>query len=110
MAKIQHIRMKGDKILATFEISEDEYKLIKPRSRRVLFASLDMLGEILTTGTLGNSNRVMLPNKVLNKHGIERLVKKARSNIFSTVDGKYLVVELQKNGIGVEFEEEGKNE
>jgi hypothetical protein len=103
MAKIQHIRMKGDKILATFEITEDEYKMIKPRSRRVIFASLDMLDEVLTTGTLGNSNRVMLPNKVLIKHGIQKLVKKARSNIFETLDGKYLVVELEKNSIGVDF-------
>jgi|SRR3989344_3925137 len=101
MAKVHNMRVKNDKILVTFEISDEEYRLIRPRSKRVVILPVDALDDTLTTGRLGNSNRIMLPTKILSRYKINELVKKAPSRIFETFEGKYLIIELEKGGIGV---------
>lgn len=103
MADIRTIDMKNDKIFVTFEISEEEYKSLKPKPRQLLIVPTDSnaLDETLTTGKLGNSNRIMLPNKILKKYRIKKLLKKVPSKVFECNGNKILVIKLEKSDIGI---------
>ena len=103
MAKIQSIDLKDDGILVILKISEKEYELFKPKSREFLIIPTDenALDETLTTGKLGNSNRIMLPNKILKKYGIKKLIKKVSSKIFDSNGDKFLVIKLEKSKVGI---------
>lgn len=103
MARIQSIDMKNEGILVTLKISEQEYEFLKPKSREFLIIPTDedALDETLTTGKLGNSNRIMLPNKILKKYGIKKLLKKASSKIFDYDGDKLLVIKLEESKVGV---------
>jgi hypothetical protein len=109
MAKIQTIDMKRDGILVTLKISEKEYEFLKPKSRDFLIVPTDndALDENLTTGKLGNSNRIMLPNKILKKYEIKKLLKKVPSRIFVSNGNKFLVIKLEGSDIGIPVFEEG---
>ena len=69
MAAIKSLEF-GDEILATFSISEKEYDLLKRSGENlvILPARPNLLDEVLTTGRLGNGNRIMLPMKILRAH------------------------------------------
>lgn len=103
MAKIQIIDMKNDGILVTLKISEEEYEFLKPKSREFLIIPIDedTLDETLTTGKLGNSNRIMLPNKILKKYEIKKLLKKVSSKIFNSNGDKLLVIKLEESKVGM---------
>jgi len=103
MARIQSIDLKNDGILVTLKISEKEYESLKPKSREFLIIPTDedTLDETLTTGKLGNSNRIMLPNKILNKYRIKKLIKKVSSKIFDSNGDKFLVIKLEKSKVGI---------
>jgi translation initiation factor 6 (eIF-6) len=103
MAKIQTIDMKNDGILVTLKISEEEYEFLKPKSREFLIIPIDedTLDETLTTGKLGNSNRIMLPNKILKKYEIKKLLKKVSSKIFNSKGDKLLVIKLEESKVGM---------
>ena len=66
----------------------------------------ESLNEKLTTGKLGNSNRIMLPNKILKKYGIKKLSKKVPSKIFEYNGNKLLVIKLEESKIGIPVFEE----
>lgn len=109
MARIQTIDMKRDGILVTLKISEKEYEFLKPKSKNFLIipSDNDALDETLTTGKLGNSNRIMLPNKILKKYEIKKLLKKVSSRIFESNGNKFLVIRLEGADIGIPVFEEG---
>jgi len=94
MANLLNIDLKKNTALVTLELTEEEYHNIKSQ-RNLLVVPINALSDFLTTGRLGNSNRVMLPNKILKKGGIETLRKKVPSNIFKTKNGKFLVIQLE---------------
>jgi len=100
---IQTIDIKIDGILVTFKISEKEYESLKPKSREFLISPTDInaLDETLTTGKLGNSNRIMLPNKILKKYEIKELLKKVSSKIFESNGNKFLVIKLEESKLGI---------
>ena len=109
MASIKTIDMNGKDILVTLKISEEEYELLKPKMKNLMIIPVetDALNERLTTGKLGNSNRIMLPNKILKKFGIKKLPKKAPSHIFESNGDKILVIKLEESKVGIPiFEEE----
>jgi hypothetical protein len=83
------------------ELSHDEYSAIKSRHRNLILIPSDSMEDTLTTGTLGNGNRIMLPNKILKKHKIEKLRKKVRSSIIEIDDNKFLIIELEKADMGI---------
>lgn len=99
MADIQSIDMKSDKIFVNLNLTKDEYKLLKQTTKRLLLlpSSTTVLSELLTTGKLGNSNRIMLPNKILRKNKITRLLKKVPAQIFDFNDEKFLLIKLQES-------------
>ena len=81
MADIDSIDMKNDKILVNLKLTKDEYKLLKQSTKRLLLLPTEpnILDELLTTGKLGNSNRIMLPNKILHRHNVTKLLKRVPS-------------------------------
>lgn len=101
MAKILSVDMKGGKILLNLDISKDEYRILDSATKDILVLSTETLSESLTTGKLGHSNRIMLPKKVLKKHGVDLLPKKVPADIFSLIDTKFLLIKLDDKKIGV---------
>jgi hypothetical protein len=94
MANINSIKFKDRKIFLNIGISREEYTSLTDEKNLMIFpaSSFDMM---LVTGTLGNSNRIMLPNKILKRNNIEKLVKNAPSKIVKTKKGKYLIIQLE---------------
>jgi len=103
MANIRSINMKNNEIILNVLVSEDEYGLLNDTKDMVIVP--EKFDESLTTGKLGNSNRIMLPKKILKKHKIE-LKGKVPARIFDLNGKKFLLIKLDEKMIGVpEFEE-----
>lgn len=102
MADIETINMKNSKIMVNLSLTKDEYKLLKQSTKRLLLlpSSITILSELLTTGKLGNSNRIMLPKKILSKNKITKLIKKVPAQVFDFDDEKFLLIKLQESKIG----------
>lgn len=94
MAELINIDFKTNKITLTLELSADEHQVIQ-HHREMLVAPITSFTDTLTTGTLGNSNRIMLPNKILKKNGMIILNKKVPCSILKANKGKYLLIELE---------------
>ena len=109
MATIKTIDMNGNDILLTLKISEEEYDLLKSKIKNLMVVPIDtnLLNDELTTGKLGNSNRIMLPNKILKKYEIKKLLKKVPSKIFECDGNKLLVIKLEESKIGIPVFKEG---
>ena len=108
MADIQNINMRTGDIIVELRISNEEYELLKLKNRNLLLVPTDseVLNIALTTGKLGNSNRIMLPKRVLEEHRIAHLRKKVPAKVFEVDGDKYLVIQLVKSKVGIpEFEE-----
>ena len=102
----------GDEILATFSISEKEYDLLKQSEKDmvILPTRSDILDEVLTTGRLGNGNRIMLPMKILKAHNVKKLLKNVPAKIFEVDDSKFLLIRLEEPRPGIPVFNEDKNE
>ena len=111
MATIKSIEF-GDEILATFSISEQEDNVLKQSEKKmvILPSSSDILDEVLTTGRLGNGNRIMLPMKILKRHNIKKLLKNVPAKIFEVDDSKFLLIRLEESMPGVPVFKEDENE
>ncbi len=112
MADIKSIDMDGDNTYVTFKVSESEYQILKLSRKDLVILPTDdkILNERLTTGKLGNGNRIMMPNKLLERHEIEKLIKKVPAKIFHVNDSKYLLIKLEEHKKAVPVFEEMKNE
>ncbi len=103
MAEICSIKMDDGNILVNLHISKSEYDLLGNYTRDLLLlpTHMDFLNRQLTTGKLGNSNRIMLPKKILKKFEIVKLEKKIASKTFRVNDEIYLLIKLKKSTIGI---------
>ncbi len=109
MAEIKSIDIKNKKKTVTLEISDEEYSLLSNNTQNpiVLPADRDSLNKTLTTGKLGNSNRIMLPKKILEREGISHIDKKVPAQIFKTGGDAFLLIKIKKSDIGIpKFSEE----
>jgi hypothetical protein len=109
MAEIKTIDMTNSKIDVKLSISRDEYKILKHHMTDlvILPCGSESLVHRLTTGKLGNSNRIMLPKKLLESFRIRSLDKKVPTNIFIIDDDAYLLIKIKKSEFGIpKFEEE----
>jgi len=109
MAEIRSINIEHDGISLNLRISESEYSLLTSSRRDILLLPADpsVLEELLTTGKLGNGNRIMLPNKVMKKYHVKKLHKKVPARIFEINGGRFLLIKLEEHRPGVPvFEEE----
>lgn len=103
MANINFIDMKTGEIQVNLKVSESEYSILKQARENILLLPGDSetLEETLTTGKLGNGNRIMLPNKILGRHGIEKLRKKIPAGIFDINGDKFMLIKLEESKLGV---------
>jgi hypothetical protein len=111
MADISNIEMRNGSIIISLDVSKDEYDVLKNETKDLMIipTNQDIFSDELTTGTLGNSNRIMLPNKILKTHEIKSLHKKVPFAIFEIKEDKYLVIELQKKRVGIPRFEDGQD-
>ena len=89
MASIESFSIKKNKVIINLKASKEEFKLLNHEFNELLIlpTNENVLNQILTTGRLGNGNRIMIPKKFLNKRGVKNLEKKVNSQIFR-IDGK----------------------
>lgn len=97
----------GDDILVTLKMTKKEYDAIGPDVHDLLVFPANGFNRILTTGTLGNGNRIMVPGKYLKNNNIHSLKKNVRSSIANLGDRKFLIIELVRKGSGVPVFGEG---
>jgi len=110
MAEINSIDINNDDIVVNLKISKDEYGILQHKTDDLLLlpASSDSLDVRLTTGKLGNSNRVMLPKKLLGLYDIKEIVKKVPAKCFKIDDEVFLLVKLKKSTLGIPVFDEVK--
>ncbi len=103
MAEISSIDMKKGDIIVNLKVSEEEYRLLGNNTSNLLLlpTSSNFLDRPLTTGKLGNSNRIMLPKKILEKFEIRELVKKVPAKTFHVGDEVFLFIKLKKSNLGI---------
>lgn len=103
MAEIRSIDIRKGNILVNLKISKDEYELLSQETRNLLLlpSNSSILNNHLTTGKLGNSNRIMLPKKILDRYEIRDLDKKAPAKAFKIEDEVFLLIKLKKSTFGI---------
>jgi hypothetical protein len=107
MAEIKTISIEDDTISVNLNVSKEEYNLLKEDTKNLVVLPTAKLNELLTTGTIGNSNRIMLPNKLLRKNSIKKLLKHVNARIFEVNAKKLLLIKLEDIRPGVpQFEED----
>lgn len=95
----------NDDILMILKLTGDERKRLAGSRYVLVFPADGELPETLTVGKLGNSNRVMVPKKLMKKYGISSLPRKAPAGLFESGGEKFLVVRLQESGRVPKFAE-----
>ncbi|UCC91808.1 MAG: hypothetical protein JSV39_00865, partial [Candidatus Aenigmatarchaeota archaeon] len=95
------IDIKKNKIMVNLKVSKSEYELLGHNTSNLLLlpTNLEFLNRPLTTGKLGNSNRVMLPKKILERYEIKILEKKVPARAFGVHDEIFLLIRLKKSGL-----------
>jgi hypothetical protein len=103
MAEINKIEIKDGNILVNLKINKSEYELLGNKVSDILLAPKtdDFFNLLLTTGRLGNSNRVMIPKKILEKFEIKEMEKKVRAKAFKIDDEVFLVIKLKRAAFGI---------
>lgn len=103
MANIVSINVRERNIFVELKVNDAECKLLQSASYDILLVPTDkeVLSDTLTTGTLGNSYRIMLPKKILRKFNIKEVMRRAPCSVFDFNKSKYLVVRLEDKTLGV---------
>ena len=105
MAKILNVDLSMGKKMLQVELTDLEYELIAPQTDNLLLLPTDAthMAETLSTGDLGNSNRIMVPHGLLRRFDVPPLRDLGRvpAAIFNTGTGTYLLVDLSGSRVGV---------
>lgn len=96
MAEIKTINFETDEILINLKLTKQEYLQLQSSTKNLIVLPTDsnVLSDTLTTGKLGNGNRIMVPGKLLKNEGMDELIKKVKSKIFNVNNEKYLLIKL----------------
>ncbi len=97
MAELKTINLEAEKIYVTLAVTKQEYDLLKEDTKNLVVLPAAKLNEVLTTGRIGNGNRIMLPNKVLKRNEIKELFKHVNARIFDADSKKLLLIKLEDN-------------
>ncbi len=101
MAEIKSIDIGNSDIDIHLSISHEEYQMLRQETKNILLLPARSLNKILTTGKLGNSNRIMVPKKILKPLKIDGLDKKIPAAIFN-IEGKiFLLARITDTGKGI---------
>jgi hypothetical protein len=103
MADIRNIAMENGEILINLRVSREEHELLKQNTENILLIPSDQeaFNHTLTTGKLGNSNRIMMPKRILEKGGVSVLEKKVPAMLFRNAGSVYMLLELRKSMLGI---------
>ncbi|MBN2043110.1 MAG: hypothetical protein JW754_04875 [Candidatus Aenigmarchaeota archaeon] len=103
MASVHFIDVKDGEIYVNLKLSKKEYKILGQETDNliVLPTSNRVLDHELTTGKLGNSNRLMLPKKMLIKERVMVLEKRVRGNLFDINNDVFLLVKIKESMVGI---------
>ncbi|MCX6814367.1 MAG: hypothetical protein NTY20_01815 [Candidatus Aenigmarchaeota archaeon] len=105
MADVSSIDMKKDEIILSLKISKEEYEFLKQATADLMVVPVSpkFMNNLLTTGKLGNSNRLMLPKKILDKLDVKKMDRKVPGRIFRMQGNVYLLTRLhgKRNGVPV---------
>ncbi|MCJ7816255.1 MAG: hypothetical protein MUP55_00195 [Candidatus Aenigmarchaeota archaeon] len=105
MADVNSIEMKKDEIILSLKISKEEYEFLKQATADLMVVPIShkFMNNLLTTGKLGNSNRLMLPKKILDKLDVKKMDRKVPGRIFRMQGNVYLLTRLhgKRNGVPV---------
>ncbi len=102
MAEIQSIEMQGNEAVITLRMSREEYGILGQSTKNLLLLPVgNSLKSTLTTGKLGNSNRIMLPKKALEAHGVGELEKKVPYRMFNLDGDVFLLIRLKRSMLGI---------
>lgn len=93
--------MGKEKIRVTLRVNKEEYENLQQNTKSLVLLPTHAFETELTTGKLGNSNRIMLPNKLLTRHAINSLLKKVPAKFFTLNHEKYLLLKLQEKKRGI---------
>lgn len=107
MSLLRKIELEKDDVLITLKLTKKEYENITPNVREFVVLPAKGFDRDLVTGRIGNGNRIMLPNKLLQNHNINVLKKNVQSKIIDLGDKKILIIELENKRTGVPVFEEG---
>ncbi len=102
MATIKSMDIENEnEIEVRLLINKKEYDLLERSTSNLILVPEESLKKRLTTGKLGNSNRVMLPKKLVRMFDIEDLDKKVPASLFSLNDKLFLLAMIKDNKKGV---------
>ena len=100
MGLLQKVEFEGKDVLIMVRLTQAEYNAISSDPRELLVLPTKWHEGSLTTGRLGNGNRIMIPNKLLRSYNIDVLKKNVKHRIVDSGEKKYLVIELESR-IGI---------
>jgi hypothetical protein len=103
MAEIKGMDIHKGKIEMKLCMNRNEYMILQHNTSNILVlpTGKEILSHLLTTGKLGNSNRIMLPKKLLTQYNIKCVDKKVPSSIFMVDDNAFLLIKLKRSGFGI---------
>jgi hypothetical protein len=103
MADIHKIEVAGDEITVSLKVSKEEYDNLRQKtSELVLVPTMpEDMNHVLTTGTLGNSNRIMLPKRVMERESIASLDKKVPARVLRSNGDVFLLIRLKESAVGI---------
>jgi len=103
MAEVRSIKVMDDGVLINLELNMEEYSVLGQKTKDILLlpGGHDTLSHRLTTGKLGNSNRIMLPKKMLEAVNVSEPDKKVPSNIFRINGEAYLLIKVKSSDEGI---------
>jgi len=101
MSMLRKMEWENNDILITLKLTKKEYEAVKSDVKEFIILPAEGLYRTLTTGRLGNGNRIMVPTKFLKKHEVDVLRKKVQGNIIDTGERKFLVIELENKRVGI---------
>jgi hypothetical protein len=99
MAEINSIKFREDGIFLALKITKEEYEFLQQATADIIIvpAGSKPMDRLLTTGKLGNSSRLMLPKKALDRLEVKAMDKKVPGRLFKLEGSVYLLVRLHEN-------------
>lgn len=97
MAIIKSSSIKKNRVILRLQVSKEEFKLLNHEFNDLLLlpSNIRILNQLLTTGKLGNSNRIMIPKKFLERKGVKNLEKRISSQIFKVNGETFLLSKIK---------------
>ncbi len=103
MATVHFIDVKDGEIYINLRLSRKEYKILDQETENLIVLPTNdkALDHELTTGKLGNSNRIMLPKKLLSRENVTILEKKVKANLFGINNDVFMLVKIKESRMGI---------